>query len=282
MAHTYASVAQFNDWLRDAGSTTFASESALIIGRKLSVLEAVSRTIDAFCHRSLFGSGFGPRTGTNRYDGSGRSTLYLADDLLSLTSVSERTAIGGTATTLTEETDFILAPYDSSPKRLLIGEGSAGTRTFATGHRRIEIVGSWGYADTRITATATGNAIAGTTTNSVTVSAATECSPGQTLLIDDEQLYIRSIATTTLTVERGANGTTAATHGAASAIDIYTYHPRVVACQQDVALLRWKRRDAGSDATDGGGGAMPQIRPNRDELSTLHSHLSGLRAVLWT
>lgn len=281
MAHTYASVAQFNDWLRDAGSSAFATESASIVARKLSVLEAVSRTIDIYCNRSLYGSGFGPRTGTNRYDGPGCSTLYLADDLLSLTSVSERTAIGGDPTTLTEETDFILAPYDSSPKRVLIGEGSAGTRTFVTGYRRYEVVGSWGYADTRTTATATASAIADTTTTSVTVSDADEFSPGQTLLIDDEQLYVRSIATTTLTVDRGANGTTAATHAGASAIDIYTYLPRVVACQQDLALLRWKRRDAGSDGTDGGG-VMPQVRPAREEMSLLRGHLSGLRAVLWT
>lgn len=278
MAHTYASLAEFNDWLRDTGSTTFASESALIAARKLATLEGVSRTIDDFCERSLFGSGFGPRIGTNRYDGDGRDVLFLNDDLLSLTSLTTQGSLGATETTHTAEDDFVLSPYDSLPKRSIIGRGSASSVHFPYGTRTIAALGKWGYQDVRRTATATASAIGTTTTTSVTVSAATEFSPGQTILIDDEQMYIVSIAALILTVERGANGTTAATHGATEPIDIYEYPARIVACQLDLSLTRWKRRDAGSDASDGGG-IMPNVRPRGDELSILRSHLGSLCAV---
>jgi hypothetical protein len=68
-------------------------------------------------------------------------------------------------------------------------------------------------------------------------------------------LYVRvttDSTTDSLTVVRGVNGTTAATHLTASAIARYVYDPRV----RDVALRlfmrRWKARDAGADGTDGG------------------------------
>jgi len=57
----------------------------------------------------------------------------------------------------------------------------------------------------------------------VDVTAVTNLSPGQTILVESEQMFIESIATTTLTVIRGVNGTTAATHDTAKSIYIYQY-----------------------------------------------------------
>ena len=251
MPHTYASVAQFNDHLRDTGSTTFANEDAKIVARKLAVLEAVSRHIDGFCHRSRFGSGFGPRLGTNRYNGDDTSRLELDDDLLSVTTLTIRPYLGGTGITYVEETDWIGEPYDATPKRRLIAHGYGSLSTFTSGERTIDIAGKWGERDQRRTATATVSAIASTTTTSVTVSADTEFSPGQTLLIDAEQLYVTAVNTATevLTVKRGQNGTTAATH-AGGAVDIYEYHPSVVDAEVRLALLRYRGRDAAPDGTD--------------------------------
>lgn len=278
MAHVYASLAQLNDQLRDDGATTFASEAAAIQGRKLGILKAVSRDIDTFCRRSRFGSGFGPRTGTNRYDGDGSSLLRLDDDLLSITSLTIKASLGSSGTTYTEETDFIAHPYDTLPKRRLYGRGTSGSVTFPRSLRSAEVAGSWGYADDRATATATASAIASTTTTSVTVSAGAEFSPGQTLLIDSEQMYVSAVTGTTLTVERGANGTTAATHAAAAAIGIYQYHPDVHLACLEIAVLRWKLRNAGADGTDGGG-EMPVQRPTA-EKAILWTRLRGLRFEL--
>lgn len=262
--HVYASLAQFNDYLRDAGSTTFANESASIVARKLAILESVARDIDTYCQRSDFGSGFGPRTGTNRYDGSNSPVLRLRDDLIAVTSLtikSDLTQASGTS--YTESTDYITEPYDTLPKRSLIAHGYGSLGYFPYGLRIIEVAGSWGERDQRHTATATASAIADTTTTTVTVSAAGEFSPGQTLLIGSEQVYVRSIAGSDLTVQRGANGTTAATHGAAAAIDIYEYAPQVVDCELRLALRRWKGRDAGANGVDGGG-EIPVVQPQSE------------------
>ena len=46
---------------------------------------------------------------------------------------------------------------------------------------------------------------------------------GHTLLVDSEQLFVRRYSGSTLTVDRGVNGTVAAAHAAGSAIDVYEY-----------------------------------------------------------
>ena len=278
MAHVYASLAQLNDHIRDDGSVKFASEASTIRNRKRAILEAVSRDLEGFCMRSSFGSGFGPRTGTNRYSGDGGSTLDLNDDLLSITSLTTKGSLGASGTTHTEETDFITFPFDRTPKRRIYGRGTTGSMVFPWGLRTVEIVGSWGYADDRTTATATTSAIASTTTTSITVSDAAEFSPAQTIRIDSEQMHVTGVSGTTLTVERGANGTTAATHAAAAAIDIYRYHPDVHLACLEISLLRWKLSTSGADGSDGGG-EMPLQRPTA-EKSILWTRLRDLRYEL--
>jgi hypothetical protein len=274
MDHTYASIAEFNDFLRDNGSVSYASEAATIVSRKLAILEASSRRIEAYCARSRFGSGFGPRIGTNRYTPDGRATLYLYDDLLSITSVDVRDAITSDAITYTDETDFYKQPFDRAPYRSLYVHGNGASR-FPVVPRGTGITGKWGYADTRRTATATASAIADATTTSITVSDDAEFSAGQTLLIGSEQLYVRALAgSNVLTVERGANGTTAATHDA-TAIDIYEYPASVADCANRIALLRWRSRDAGADGSDGGGD-MPTVVPRRTEISILRASVGYL------
>ena len=275
MAHVYASLAQLNNTLRDNGSVTFATESATISDRKMEILRAVSREVDAHCERSDFGSGFGPRTGTNRYDGDGTAILRLRDDLLSLTTLTVYDGTGGTGTVYVVETDVYLEPYDRTPRRRIVAHGQGSLSAFTRGYRTVDALGSWGERDQRRTATATASAIASTTATSVTVSDGAEFSPGITILIDTEQLYVSAVSGTTLTVERGANGTTAATHGAAAAIQIYEYHPGVVSATLQLSLRRWKARDAGSDGTDGGGD-VPTVRP-QSESSILRATVGRLR-----
>lgn len=275
MPHVYASLAQLNDHLRDAGSATFASEATAIRTLKRAILESVSRTIDGYCQRSAYGSGFGPRTGTNRYSGDGGDRLNLRDDLLTVTSLTVRPHITGTATAYTEETDFVSGPYDATPRRWLYLHGYGALSAWIRADRNVTVVGTWGYSNTRSTAAATANAIGSSTTTSVTVSDGAEFSPAQTLLIDAEQMYVTAVSGTTLTVERGVNGTTAATHGAAAAIGIYSYPADVHEACLALALRRWKKRDAGSDGSDAGG-EVPSVRM-ASERSMLETRLTALR-----
>lgn len=272
MAHTYATLAEFNDYLRDTGSTTFAAESALIIARKLATLEAVSRRIDDHCSRSQFGSDFGPRLGTNSYDGESETRLYLGDDLLSYTSGTVKGQTGGTGVSIAETTDFYLEPSSRTQKRWLRLHGLTSV-TVGSGYRIWSIVGKWGYEDRRVSLTTLGAAISSTTATTITLSAAG--SPGMTLLIDSEQLYMTA-GTTTATVTRGVNGTTAATHSNGATVERYLYDSRAHDVCLRLAQRRWRGRDAGADGSDGGGDVGVTI-PREGEDLILRRGLARLK-----
>src|SRR5690349_19939566 len=126
MSHTYATVAEANDQIVSAWSTKFATESAGIVALKLAMLEAVSRRIDSVCHRSLFGTGFGPRIGTNYYDGDGSDTLPLRDDLVSLSAFTVAPNTPGTGVSPVVTTDCFLggaAGFTGAPYRKITLHG---------------------------------------------------------------------------------------------------------------------------------------------------------------
>jgi hypothetical protein len=75
---------------------------------------------------------------------------------------------------------------------------------------------------TSTTATATLGEDLDTSETDVDVSDGTAFAAGQIIRIDSEDMPIDSIATNTLTVRRGQNGTTAATHDNGAAITILT------------------------------------------------------------
>ena len=109
MSHTYATVADFAAYLSDNGSVATALPETRV--RKL--LEAASRRVDGFCDRSEFQSGFGPRTGTNHYDGDGGFCLDLEDDVLAVTELRVYDVPGGTAYhTAAQTTDWFAVPAE--------------------------------------------------------------------------------------------------------------------------------------------------------------------------
>jgi hypothetical protein len=65
---------------------------------------------------------------------------------------------------------------------------------------------------------------------------ATLVSPGDTLLLETEQVYVLSISANNLTTQRGVNGTTAATHAGATPVSRYVYPPAVAADATALAL----------------------------------------------
>lgn len=256
LRHTYASLAEAMNWARDNGAATLWSAASTNNASALLGLESAARRVDAWCERSKYASGFGPRLGTNRYDAAGGNEMILDDDLISVTSVNNRPSTGATGTAIVADTDYYLRNarrgYEPGPYRTLILH-QVGVSAFGTGFRVLEIVGSWGFEDNHDTLTATMGIIASTTETTLTPSAVTELSAGHTILIGSEQLYVRSVGTTTMVVERGVNGTTAATHGAAAPIALYRYDPRVQDATKRLWLKRWRSRDAGADGGDGGG-----------------------------
>ena len=95
-------------------------------------------------------------------------------------------------------------------------------------------------------------------------------SAGHTIRIGDEQLYVTAASTddqgvTTLTVQRGVNGTTAAAHAVGSGISMYRYPEGVAEACLLQAAVWWRERLGGPFALpegDGGdvGGVSPTVR----------------------
>ena len=89
------------------------------------------------------------------------------------------------------------------------------------------------------------DAIGSTTTTSLSVSSGASTYAGYTILVDTEQMYVESVSSNTLTVVRGVNGTTAATHSGGATYYRYKYPADVVQAGLDIARTYWRSRDVG-------------------------------------
>ena len=111
----------------------------------------------------------------------------------------------------------------------------------------VQIDGKWGYREVTEDSEADINEGAqySATDTTLTVTDGSKFAVAQTILIESEQLYITAIATNDLTVTRGVNGTTAATHADSTDISLYKYPPAMAeACLIQASRL-WKRKDSG-------------------------------------
>ena len=269
--HTYASADDLRDYL---AGTSFSSGWTSDAGSIRRILEASSRRIDLYCE----GGTFGPLTETRYYDiGSGSlvqspqyavlagtdaiaTTVSLANVipldgwLISTTTVTAYDDTDrGTSTVLTEgyNADFWLMPYNAAPKTVFkLNEDTSNT--LDAGQQTLSILGNWGYTADTLSVT-TADAITSTTATSISVTSAADLGPAQTVLVDSEQIYITAISGNTLTVQRGVNGTTGATHSGGATLTRYDYPELVVQACLDIAKLTFRNRDLGSAGSIGAG-----------------------------
>jgi len=271
--HTYATSDDLRDYLAGTSYSSGWTSDANAIRR---ILEAASRRIDDYCG----GGTFGPQTQTRYYDignnalrqSSQYQTISVTDDLVTTNSSSGVVPLDGwfispttvtaygatdrsTSETLTEghANDFFLMPYNFSPKTILkLNEDT--TKGLDAGQQTLSILGAWGYTADTVSVT-TSDAISSTTATSASVTSASALGPAQAILVDSEQLYITSISGNTLTVERGVNGTTAATHSGGASLYRYDYPELVVQACLDLSKIVFRDRDMGA-ATSIGSGAV--------------------------
>ena len=218
--------------------------------RLLGLAEAASDVIDRWCNRHFYAL-----KATLRFEGDGGATLGLPD-LVSVDSV--RTYDGnGAAATVWDAGDYELLPYNAAPAPAgspnsrpytrLLATGAGDRARFPVGRGSVEVSGVWGWQQRLRRATETANAVADGEATSVALNAHADVSPGHTLLIGNEQLYVRARVRNTLTVERGVNGTTPAPIEAKSAIDIYEYPPAVCEAALMLAARMWQGARGGVD-----------------------------------
>ncbi|MCH8991004.1 MAG: Ig-like domain-containing protein [Acidobacteria bacterium] len=199
--------------------------------RLLTLLESVSRLIDRYCNRHFYAL-----NATRKFDGEGIVGL-LVPDLISIDTNGLKTDDNKDRTfeTAWAATDYLLLPSNadpassgnpgSRPYTSIEVDVDAGTKgAFPVGRETVQVAGQWGWWRHLKTAAETANTIADATTTSVEVSSRTDVEAGHTILIDSEQMFVESYSTNVLTVVRGVNGTTAASHDNAKAIDmVQTY-----------------------------------------------------------
>jgi hypothetical protein len=207
--NSYVSVTELKSLL-DITSTT--DDSNL---RKIA--EGVSRTIDKFCNRNFYVT-----SATKYYDQAG-ARLWI-DDLLSISTLKTDEDSDLDYDNTFADTDYILYPLNTYPKYYIEISNNSDYAGFGAGKKSVQIVGTWGYADsaTPYDATSITATVADTTSLTITLSADGTVEIGHTILVGTEQMYVTGTSTGAATVLRGRNGTTASIH-AAGAVSIYRY-----------------------------------------------------------
>ena len=263
--HTYGNVYDFKAYL---GGTDHVTDWTTDETPVLRVLESASKRIDSYMGRS-----FGARTETHSFDlGQGalrddslvpngdmiefpdywttrlQSTgiLGLDDWLITATTVTSYEGTDRTSrATLSEGigNDFLLMPYNTSPKsKMKLVENTL--KSLYAGQQTLTILGEWGWQnDTESISTI--DAIGSTSTTTVTVTSGSTTYVGDTILVGTEQMYVTNVDGNTLTVIRGVNGTTSATHSGGATYYRYKYPADVVQACLDIARTYWRSRDVG-------------------------------------
>lgn len=219
--------------------------------------EDASRAFDALCHRRFY-----PRYETRYYDHPANARVLRVDD--DLLEVATLTSDNGSDTIAS--TDYFLlcgASYNTTPyDRIVIDDDSSALFEYSTtAQRATSVAGTWGYHDDWASAWLnSGDTVQDTTQQSAAATTLTVTSTsaadvnnetprfmvGQLLKIGSEYEYVTAKPTaTTMTVRRGANGTTAAAH--LTGVAIYVYQP-IEAVRE--AVRRWasymyRQKDSG-------------------------------------
>ena len=181
------------------------------------------------------------------------NVIPLGGWLVSATSVTvyEDTARTASAT-WTEGTsgDYFMGPYNvmGQPYYFLkVNEDTS--KSLYAGQKTLAVAGTWGWQDTGDTVTTTS----GTWTDSATsldVTSAADISEGSTIKVGTEQLYVTSISSNTLTVQRGVHGTTAASATGGTDVLKITLNPLVTQTCLDLAHIVYRDRDLGFNDRD--------------------------------
>lgn len=258
-----------------AGVTSTAHDSILDF-----LAGEVSKSITQYA-----GHVFQPRTQQRFYTARAAGSLYLPDDLLSVSELAVDTSGGYAYGTVISSGGYLLGPYNATaedPPRPYyeLDIRSSATATLPTHARGVRITGSYGYYDVREDVAATIATAVAASTTSLPLNTATAVHPGQTLLIGAEQVLVKEItAASNALVERAAHGTSATSYSSGQAIQAYTYPVVAEACLFQV-LQDFRVKDAPGGVEGVGefsqpyreefvrGGLHPFVRRSLDQFRT--------------
>lgn len=221
-------------------------------GRVRTLIEAVTRDVDGYCNRS-----FGPLVATRYFSGNGKGCLLLPWDLIAITTLKEDEDRDGTFETTWATTDYELAPYDNDPTgqadlettrpywAIEVNERSNGDKSsFPRGQKRFEVVGKFGYNESTVDSGSLLSGALDDSSTTVTVDDGSDFHALQTILVDSEQMYVTDISGNDLTVDRGVNGTTAASHADNATVSILEVPSQVREAVVVETVRRWQMERA--------------------------------------
>lgn len=206
------------------------------------LLDSASREFDRLCDRFFY-----CWEGIRYFDGTGLK--LFTDDLLSIATLKTDEDGDGVYENTFATSDYIKYPLNGYPKTKLEIASGGDYGSFASGvGNGVQITGVFGYGD-EVSATPyvdSGTLTAeelDTTETGVDVVSGTPFSAGHTIRIESEQMYVESVSANTLTVRRGVNGTTAATHATSKAVYVYEYPMPIAQACLITAMRAFKRKD---------------------------------------
>lgn len=170
---------------------------------------------------------FEPVIATRYYDARG-SHIFKAGVQMEVAPLLAVTSITLGDTTVLTGSDYTLLPRGASPyQRILLNRDSGYRWTDYSDDYEgaISIAGTWGWHDNYsaawVSATTISADVTTTSATTVTVTSAASLSAGHLIKIDSEYLRITNVSSNTLTVTRGQNGSTAATHTSGAAVSYW-------------------------------------------------------------
>lgn len=269
----YCTRAQLTAELDSSGSATLDDDRVDLIAYQ------ASRTIEEWTGRQFY-----PTIAT-RYFTSRHNDWFSIDDLLSVTTIKQDTDGNRTYDETWASTDYDLEPYnilDFNKPYQSIALTPDTTVSLAGYTWGIEIAGKWGYYEVTETARSLLNgAISSTTAKTIPVDWGSEFSVGHIILVDSEYMRVDGSAGNDLTVTRGINGSTAATHTDDSTIYVLTF-PTITMCTLRLATRMWHLRTApmgvataGVQGFGGSTGGTRWIQEDRDLQSWLEPFMTG-------
>ena len=244
------------------------------------LLNVASRAVDGICGRVFY-----KRRETRRFNVRHRFTVYV-DDLIEAESVEEDCDGDGVFENAVPASDYALFPPDARPKTpggrpyyalKRVIRRDAGM--FPVGVASVEIGGFWGYRDYTVPLgiyTAMEGSALTRGSNSVKVDDDRNVNPGETVYLEDEQMFVRSKGANVLNIERGMNGTAAVEHADGTPFKLVIFPAEVVEATILMAVDRWRRRDGvGYLETLAEGAQRELYNPSGDVAQLLKPYIRG-------
>lgn len=268
----YCSVGRLKGDARIGSAMAASADAAL-----LRALESASQHWNDECGRHFY-----PVVRTRYLDGPAahvdRWQLWLPADLLTVTSIKLDLDGDRTYETTLSGSDYelvALRPDGTGPYVRVDLKPQGSRATWPTGRRSIEIVGTWGWG-TETEAVGTLAAGLDASATAVTMTAGHGLTGGELLVIDSEDLYVQLVTVNALTVVRGANGSTAATHSSAAAVRMRRF-PRPIEQATALRAIRLWRAGQNGFASEAGAPEMGGYAVDtsaRDELMLVRDYMT--------